>query len=207
MSLAQLIKHFSDREDFPIHVDRVKEWLISQDFQDEIQFYPIKDMNPGVLRGQIKQFTYQKSVYGEPTMCSNILFAENMSLCWRRFACCKEMMHILDGAAQSTATREAIEKLTFDLVSPRVNGAGYNNPPLDADRSAELKALCVLAPIKTIEKLRAKYADGSRTAYDIAVFLRLPQVYISFLFSPQYATAYALLSEAPSTVVSIKSEV
>lgn len=182
MSFSKLVAHFRDKEDFPIQIDEIVSWLTSNGFQDEISFYPV-EMDSKTLRGVMTQYTRRDGVYGEPKLITDILYPKSANACWERMICCKELMHLFDTPLEKTKTSEQIDKLTSSLTSP----AGKDSSPdYFAEGIAIYRALLLLAPIEIIERLRPHYDTGAKQDYDIALFLRIPEHYIGFLFSSAY---------------------
>jgi hypothetical protein len=198
--LKELILSFRGREDFPIRVDEVKEWLIRGGYQDRIEFYPV-DVDPGILKGQISQYICRSRPYAEPERVTEVLYSKHMNDCWRRFVCCKELVHILDDKAASTSTSEQIDALTLNLTSP--TSMESSDMPKDywAERAASLKTLCILAQMDAVDKLKQQYLAGAKTPYDVAVFFRIPEVYVDFLFSQKFKAIEAVFSGAASPIV------
>jgi hypothetical protein len=191
MSLTRLIDFFRDEEQFPITVDDIRQWVLDNNFQDEIWFVKV-DIDPQKLKSAIKQYTYNKVPYADPIRASNIYYSERLNVCWARFVCCKELTHIFDKDNAIAGTKEQISQLTFDLVSPLV--PDKMTPQLIADCVAISRAICVLVPEKITERLRPAYESGDKTPYDIALYLRIPEVYIDFLFSQPFRAARGIFS-------------
>jgi hypothetical protein len=195
MSLQKLIDHFKNAKEFPISVDEIKAWIIKNRFQDEIYFYPV-DVDATILRGLCKRYKYRKVPYGDPVLVTDVRYAASLSLCWQRFVCCKEMMHIFDNMDSTVITGEDLDKLTLNLTSPPcVPISDKEENILRAEKFAEAITLKLLAPLLVIEQLRSSYKDGSKSAYDVAHVLRVPEHYISLLFSSHYVEICKLIDE------------
>lgn len=169
----------------PIRVDAVRAWIIDAGLQDEIVFVP-SDIDTTKLLGVIHQFTYRKTPYGDPIRASDIYFAKALNVCWFRLVCCKELMHIFDAENQRAGSRQLAAQLTFDIVIPPAPDARMS-PQVLSDWLAIVKALIVLVPIDVLEALRHSYESAEKkTTYDIALFLRIPEAYIAYLFSERF---------------------
>lgn len=186
MSFPRLVDAMAAKaaDAMPIRVDAVREWIIKAGLQDEIVFIP-SDIDPTKLRGVIHQFTYRPKVYGEPIRASDIYFARPLNVCWTRLVCCKEMMHIFDRDDQKAGSRQLVGQLTFDLVTPPAPDAPMS-PQVLSDWLAIVKALIVLAPLEILEALRPYHESGEKKPYDIALFLRIPEAYIAYIFSKRF---------------------
>lgn len=193
MSFERLVDAFKGTTELPILVDDLRKWIIGNRLQDEIWFFPV-EINVQKLKGAIKQYTYRKIPYAEPIHASNIYYASTLNTCWSRLVCCKEMMHIFDRAEERAGTRELVGKLTFDLTSPSLPdtlSAQYM-----ADWVAVTKALIALVPEPVLEQIRPLYKNGSKKAYDIALFLRIPEFYVEYLCSDNFAANRVTLLKA-----------
>jgi hypothetical protein len=73
--------------------------------QDEILYTPV-DFDPAILLGQLKRYRLPIGVYSaDSKWVSEIRYAQSLNLCWQRFVCCKELMHIFDSDEEQTNTR------------------------------------------------------------------------------------------------------
>ncbi len=182
MSLKKLIEYASFKKEFPIKVDDIHDWIISQGYQDQIHFIPV-DINKEVKRGQHRRYTKHAAVYGDPVWVTNILYAKDMNLCWERFVCCKEMMHIFDRPESASCTPEQLDELTASLVASYV---GQLSESASADDRAIISALQVLAPIDAVKQLKGVYSGKSKSAKEIAKYFSIPEMYVPMLFSDDY---------------------
>ncbi len=182
MSLEKLIAQFGSITEFPVKVDTVRDWIIKNNYQDEIYFIPT-DIDENILRGQFRKYTRHNVTYGDPIFTTNILYAESMNLCWERFVCCKEMMHIFDAPKAVSCTSEQIDALTSSLVSSYI---GNLSDSYLAEHDAVISALRVLAPIGAIKKLNDAYGERKKSDYDIARYFRIPEMFVPILFSGDY---------------------
>lgn len=184
MSFDKLVAHFQDRKVFPIQIDEIVTWLTQHGFQDEIRFYPV-DMDAKILRGVMSRYTRHEGVYTLPVLVTEIEYPKRANICWERMICCKELMHLFDSKSEETRTQKEIIELTSALTSPVEVNFGED---FFAEHMAIFKALLLLAPIKIVEQMREHYSNGTKKPYDIALFFRIPEHYVSILFSPAYKT-------------------
>ena len=190
MSLQKLISHFQQTLEFPIKIEDIRKWILDNNYQEEINFYAV-EVDEEVLRGVFKQYVRRNGMYGDTVLVTDIGYAASLNLCWQRLVCCKEMVHIFDRIDSKTYTAEQIDKLTFNLTSPSSQLSPYPKD-LQSETLALLKALQILAPLPVIENLKDSYNDNTKSEYDIAYFLRIPECYINFLFSPHYSEICAV---------------
>ncbi len=188
MSLRELLKYTSARDTFPIEVDEIKKWMLNKGIHDEINFIPDPAMDVKVLRGSLVQYEYCPAPYEDNVRVADISYATDQSLCWQRLVCCKELVHLLDRPETHTATKEQIEALTLHL-SMGLEASIKHNEAL-TDHAGVFISLCVLAPLDAVNALRRPYEAGELNDYDIALFFRIPEFYVSSIFHPAYVIVY-----------------
>jgi hypothetical protein len=88
----------------------------------------------------------------------------------------------LDCDDDSTDSKDKFEKLLNDLVSPSIEPA----PQRDSDRIAVWMALACLCPEKDRLDFQVLREKGQLDDYGIALRLKIPELYVPFLFSPAY---------------------
>ncbi|MGD9744358.1 MAG: hypothetical protein AB7V53_17075 [Dongiaceae bacterium] len=191
MSFRKLVQYTSQMSQFPVPVDDVRKWLIDNAIQDVIDLFPV-DMDPKIVRGSYRRFIVRDAMYGDQQRITHILHAETLNFCWTRFVCCKEMVHAFDQDEQMARDRE----LASDLITMLVGPAGAQNaiPQVASDHTAQIKALMVLAPLNIVNQLKPAYLDESKSPHDIALFLRIPEAYISYLMSDHFPKACGILT-------------
>ena len=163
--------------------------------QDEISFIPV-ELDPTVSLGHIKKYRIPGAApYAETLWIVDIRFHNDpvlMNLCWRRFVCCKELMHIFDSPDERADTRIKFATLLQELESP----------PLPKDQSEVYKsenrtkwmALAVLCPMPLRNYFVPLLQDGALSAYDVALALRVPEATIPTIMS-EYFLAYLQMLE------------
>jgi hypothetical protein len=187
--LDRLILEVSEKR-YPVLVDDVKDWIIKNAYQEEIHFFPYPfDME--VLKGHIRKEQRSVGVYTDTLRVANILYCESMTRCWKRFVCCKEMLHIFDKKQESTQTLEEINRLTASLATPPPV-----NPSMDykIDLITQYRALFVLAPLKTVNFLHEEYMASDKKSMPMAQKLLIPDHWVDFVFSDEYFKAHQILT-------------
>lgn len=194
---VKLCRAFANPVTFPIQVDDLARWIISNGFQQGISFYPV-DINEDYLYGFIEQYAPIPRPYVEYEIHSRIYYCRNTSECWQRFICCKELTHILDGVDYRTNTSTDIIDLITQITALNTPDA---QPTISTQTLTDMggagKALILLAPLATVNALKDSYRGKTKSKYDIALFLKIPEVFIDFIFTDKYAQMYT------STVVSL----
>lgn len=64
--------------------------------QDELYYVPV-ELDTDISLGHIKQYRIPRGVYdADPAWITEIRYHKELNVCWRRFVCCKELMHVFD---------------------------------------------------------------------------------------------------------------
>ncbi|MFN0042447.1 MAG: hypothetical protein ACKVSF_04440, partial [Alphaproteobacteria bacterium] len=111
-----------------------------------------------------------------------IVVARELNYCWDRFVYVKEMMHVFDDPTQALDSGDRLERLLEEIWS----GNPDQSPEVKSEINCFFMALGALCP----EKYRLEFAEarekGQIDDYTIALRLRIPQLYVSRLFRPDY---------------------
>lgn len=147
------------------------------------------DMKVEVCRGMYLAPTNQTRRIVQQLGCHIIVLPrEGNNRCWERLVTIKECMHIFDGAEEATDTGAAFERLLAEF-SGGVSVANVS-PQYRAETRALWRAMGVLCPEQARLQLAAE-RDAGLTDYQIALRLRIPEVYVKFLFEPWYPAEIA----------------
>jgi hypothetical protein len=192
MSLKKLVASLADATLFPVHVDGVRTWLLNEGLQERISFVPA-DINIQKAKGFIWQFKERLAPYAEPERVTLVFYAKSLNVCWRRFVCCKELMHIFDNIPSQTKSRDECTKLVSELLLPG-NPVEYSKQVL-ADHVAIIKALVVLCPVGVTKHIRTKFEAGELSPYQVALFFRIPEIYVSYILSDSFGRAHAAFGD------------
>ena len=189
MSLRKILDHYSSYENIPIKVSDIRDSIIDYGFQDEIEFIE-SNIDDSILRGIFKQFNKHKAVYGEPIRVTHIYYPRTANNCWRRFICCKELMHIFDSVAERTCSEKDVIHLVESLsFSHNPQYTENTTPDLVAEARAFWLALCVLVPDDFMDKLKNSIENNQindELIYDVANQLKIPSVFVPILFKEEY---------------------
>ena len=99
-----------------------------------------------------------------------IHYSAQSNVCWRRFAICKEAIHLLIDNQSCHFTTDVVS-LIDQLV---VGGVLQPDTPLDSERMAEVAAIELLLPWRLRPDIEAMSKAGA-TDYQIAFKCRVPQ--------------------------------
>jgi hypothetical protein len=156
----------------------------------KVEFWPV-DLDPAISLGHMIYEDDRDSAYEPEYRIANIRFHKGLNRCWRRFVCCKELMHVFDDENQRANTREKFLALLEQLETTPLPGA--RSPMYESEIRAMWMAILVLCP----EAVRAKYqADWEAkiiTDYDVASELRIPEAYVKAMMGPTYSAVKAMM--------------
>lgn len=110
------------------------------------------------------------------------VLAKGMNPCWQRFVTTKEAMHLFDDDAELTNTEDKFEKLLIEWVMP----SAEKGQQILADMKGIWMALACLCPEKNRLEFEVLLTKGQINSYDIALLLKIPELYVPLLFRPQY---------------------
>ena len=152
--------------------------------QDELWYIPV-DLDPEISLGHVKQYRYPTAVYGaDPVWVTEIRYHRDLDMPWRRFVCCKELMHAFDSDAERTNSPDKFGQLLNEIESPlptELQSAMY----LTENRTKWM-AILALCPKPVREHFRAGWETGEITEYEIALELQLPEELIPIIMSSSY---------------------
>lgn len=162
----------------------------------QVNFWPVEIDEDTILGYMIYDFD-RSSPYGDEFRIVDVRYGNALNRCWRRFVCCKELMHVFDSEEERTDTRHKFYTQMAQLESPPLN------QDASAMLSAEIKtvwmALAVLCPLPLRNQYRAQWQRKEITDYDVALKFRIPEVVIHNVMSDYFEQAInRLISEARS---------
>lgn len=195
MEVSALIAEFSKRTMLPVDVNDLLPILVANGNETDVEFIGV-DLDPDILQGKIKIFYLRDGVYREPKRFANIYYHQGHTSDWRRFICCKELLHLLDPASAQTNTPEQIEELADRIGLPE-----YMQDPLadgfatNTDRLAEFRAAALLLPFAARELLRKPLDDDKLTLGDIAKMADIPRKYVGLVMSDHWEVIHRMFTD------------
>lgn len=192
MNTADLISQFSSRVELPIDVNELLPILAKNGEETEVEFIGV-DLDPDILQGKIKIFHFRDPPYAEPKRYANIYYHRGHGTDWKRFICCKELLHLLDPASAQTNTPEEIDELAAKIGLPE-----YMQDPLadgfatNTDRLAEFRTAALLLPFAAREHLVKPLEDDKLTLGDIAKLADIPRKYVGLVMSERWPAIHDL---------------
>src|ERR1700687_3121090 len=147
MSLQRLLARFDPIRELPVEIPEMRDAIVDLGSQHDIKFIPCGTMNPGQLRGVFYQFTHRPRMYGDPVLCTLIIYSSQMSIDWQRLVCAKELIHVLDGKAERTKTEDELQGLIDKIIGPlSTEDFGLADLMAAKDKLAVYQALAVIFP-------------------------------------------------------------
>lgn len=173
----------------PVSVTKLAQ-MIRDNLHDHIEvikFWPVP-MDATKILGYMKQTKDQSSPYDDYWKRIDIRYAESLNFCWRRFVCCKELMHVFDTGGEKTSTRERFIQLMEQLESPPL--VEDFSKMLSAEYSAEWMALMVLCPLALREDIKARIDAKEIDELGAATELRIPKLLVRAVLSDYFLEAF-----------------
>lgn len=188
MSAYKLSQRFEDRTVLPVRLNDVRAAVLEIGVVERITFKPV-EIKKDILRGVHHKYWFTPAPYAEKELRVDVLFAESLEFPWKRLVACKELLHALDNGTHSVAQPDEVDDLIrrmarrLDLREPMNHGE-------TSDRYGLWQALGILFPFAAREALLAKYEEGLISDEMIARRAGIPEDYISFLMSSDWAGIY-----------------
>jgi hypothetical protein len=192
MAIKDLLEAFEGEENLPVDLNKVKEWILKQAVQDEIEFIGV-ELDIGAIRGFLHRYRYQKKVYGEAVCAAHIYYGTNQEPEWINIVCAKELIHTMDGN-NSVKRKEEFDTLIKRLVLPRELKILLEDPGYAlVDKFGDAYAAAILLPMAARDVLKAPYDAGVLTPADISRLAVMPIHYVRMVMSDEWPAAYAKL--------------
>jgi hypothetical protein len=118
---------------------------------------------------------------------ANIRFDKSLNRCWRRFVCCKELMHVFDSESERVSSRDRFLRLMKDIDNRPM--AGDQSDMFTSEMNAEWMALIALCPKRLRDKYMQQYVDRTLSPYDVGLMFKIPEAVVKSLMSDYYDAA------------------
>jgi hypothetical protein len=194
MSYKQLVERFSNVTVLPIDINDVVQFIVELGFRDDIKFVGVNMEGNGSLFGTFHSYYRPTGVYSEPDVCVDIIYNINLDSKWKRFVCCKELLHIFDSTHAQTKSLDDVERLIDDISSGLndENSTGWGLHGL-SDKLAIFRVMLVLFPRASRDLLIGPYRDGKIKISEIAELSAIPEEFVNFLMQNEYEKIYDTL--------------
>ncbi len=196
MNFADLYRYSNELDVVVTPLQLLKERVIAfHPNVGDVEFWACK-LDQNISRGHMVYHLDRTSPYEEEYDVASIRYDQELNRCWRRFVCCKELMHVFDSSAQRV---DSVDRVKILLDELQTNPLSEDESPMfTSERDAEWMALLALCP----ERIRNRYIDGYVSSperdKEIATELKIPQVYIRALMGVHYLRALEILTGEPS---------
>ena len=117
-----------------------------------------------------------------------VVLARGMNRCWDRFVYVKEMMHLFDPPDEATDSGDK-----FDMVLSELTAGQGASVQMRAEVNCFWRALSALCPEKTRLQFKEQIVSNQITSYDVALQLKIPELYVPHLFTKQYEDKLAYI--------------
>jgi len=161
--------------------------------QDKI-LYTSADLDTQVSLGHIKQYRESSVVYDQnPKWVTEIRYSNKLNMCWRRYVCCKELMHVFDTPAERVDSAVKFDKLLEELASPPLPEDA--SPMYISENKTKWMALAILCPLPFRDYYKLVWESGKMSDYDVALELRIPEGLITVVMADYFAGIINRLTE------------
>lgn len=193
MSFSTLYKFIEKQDSVPSIIEGVVDKKILElSTQDEIWYTPV-DLNTKISLGHIKQCRIQKKPYDQnPLWVTFIRYHKDLNLCWKRFVCCKELMHVFDSKKERVDSAIKFDTLLKELSSHPLTKEA--SEPFKSENKTKWMALAILCPLSVRELYKKKIQSGEMSNYDVALDLRMPELLVPIVMDNRFVHVVKLLT-------------
>jgi Zn-dependent peptidase ImmA (M78 family) len=125
--------------------------------------------------------------YAETKLEAEIHVSSTLNDCWRRFVCCKEIMHcVLDQKDQTHIGNINDLKALAETLVNRSIAAIDTVRGFDTEMAAEVMAIEVLFPLELREAHVESYRAGLLTDLQLAMRYKIPEQIVRSAMAPHY---------------------
>ena len=160
----------------------------------KVEFWPV-ELDRTKSLGHIKYERDRSSPYDDAFTVVSIRYDKTLTRCWRRFVCCKELMHVFDTNPEKVDTRDKFFRLMKELETPPL--FGDQSPMYASELRAQWMAVFCLVPERLRNKYKMHLNSGSIDEYSVALKLKIPLAYVKAISSEYYDIALQRLLSDP----------
>lgn len=180
MTVAALLRFANTQTKFPIHIDTIIDWIKENTAQDEIEIIKV-GIDRSKLLGIFKQYSRHATVYGDPTLVTQIIYPHGLDPEMERLVVCKELLHIFDKPEQRVTTSAQLDDLVNGIILQKFNTGSFD--AVFNDFMGPFLALAVLIPPTARRRFIDAIVRKELTSAEIASFVGLPHQYVSVYLS------------------------
>jgi hypothetical protein len=194
--VGDIIKSQQDRLELPVDVNDILAEIKKSGVEAEIEFIGV-ELDTMILRGKYRLFEWSNGIYSSDVITmANIYYNIDDDLDWQRFVCCKEITHLLDGAAYHTSKREDQVELARQVGLPAHMRDPFKAPvEANIDVIAELFAVALLLPMAARNKLFQAVEAKKLSVKDVAFIADIPERYVAIALAKSWPDTYSKLIE------------
>lgn len=193
MTIRLVLERLGAPDRIPVHVDEILSAVRAHTPHDEISIYFVPDIDEGKVRGFCRQYTISSGVYGDSTLHSDVVIANDQSLEWQRLVAAKELIHVLEGNGSRVSTNAELDKFLSIMAAPiDVAAVSMTTIGVATDLTGVIPALALLVPQRFREKFREDFRIGKITEKEIAQICAIPDEYVDFLMGDLFEEALDL---------------
>lgn len=149
----------------------------------EVEFWACS-LDSTISRGHMILYLDRSSAYDDEYIVASIRYDREMESDWRRFVCCKELMHVFDISRERVDGREKFLKLMEELENAPL--PIERSPMYDSEMNAEWMAVLAICPQRLRDYYLAELQSGAMKSGEIATALRIPKLLIGSIMSETY---------------------
>jgi hypothetical protein len=193
MTFARLYEYACDLRQYPVVLEGViDQKAMELGSQDEL-YYVAADLDPVISLGHIKQYRVPALVYDQdPKWVTEIRYCNDLNECWKRYVCCKELMHIFDNADERVNCPDRFIKLLDEIESPLPSDLA--SPMYKTETRTMWMALAILCPEPVRAHFKPKWDSKELSDYDVALELKIPEGTIKAAMADSFAAILAALN-------------
>jgi DNA-directed RNA polymerase specialized sigma24 family protein len=175
MSYKALVESFCKVDSFPVDYTDVIKWIRDNTDHKNVNLYGVT-REKKAYRGAFRRRAIPQGVYGaDPDIVVDILYGIDLPREWKNLVITKECLHVFDPNTMQVNTPEDVEKLIPAVIHAELKKTLL---PALADNFGVYRALMVLLPPPSRDKLFKAVEDGQKTISEIAQYVDVPEEYV-----------------------------
>ena len=193
MTFSRLYEFAAQQTHAPVILEGVVDAeIIRLTAQDRILYTPV-ELDREVCYGLVKQYRLSNGVYDQdPEWITEVRYDRTLNMCWRRFVCCKELMHVFDSESERTDSSEKFSVLLDQLETEPLDDD--KTPMYISENRTKWMALAILCPIPFRDYFRPRWESGEMSDYDVALELRIPEGYVQTIMKDYFPDVVGVLT-------------
>ena len=194
MTFARLYEYVNNLGQYPVKLEGLLDAKVAElTSQDELYYIPV-ELDRNLSLGHIKQYRVPTGIYNhDPKWITEVRYVHDLNTCWKRYVCCKELMHAFDSDAERTNTADKFKQLVEEIEAPLPMAEA--SPMYDTETRTLWMALAVLCPERIRAHFKEKWDSKEMSDYDVALELRIPEVLVKAIMGPNYEKLIAVLNK------------